>query len=56
MFVIAGVLGGAILGARLAFRHGGRKLDALQYAVGLAILFGLIGLFITIAADRMFLG
>lgn len=56
MIVIAGVVIGILLGVRLAFKHGGRKLDALQYAAGFAIFFGLLGVFATIAADRMFLG
>jgi hypothetical protein len=56
MIVIAGVVIGSALGVRLAFKHGGRKLDALQYAVGFAICFGLLGLFATIAADRLLLG
>lgn len=56
MIVIAGVVIGIALGIRLARKHGGRRLDALQYAVGFAICFGLLGLFATIAADRMLLG
>ena len=56
MIVIAGVLIGILVGVRLAFRQGGRKLDALQYAAGFAIFFGLLGVFATIAADRLLLG
>ena len=56
MIVIGGFLLGAVIGAATALRRGGRKLDALQYAAGFAIFFGLLGVFATIAADRMFLG
>lgn len=56
MFVIAGLIIGAIIGARIALKRGGRKLDALQYGAAFAIAFGLLGLFVTIFADRMLLG
>lgn len=53
MIVIGGFILGAILGATTALRRGGRKLDALQYGAGYAILFTLIGLFATIIIDRL---
>ncbi len=53
MIVIAGLVIGAALGARIALKSGGRRLDALQYAAGYGILFALVGLFLTIAIDRM---
>lgn len=53
MIVIGGFILGAILGATTALRRGGRNLDALQYGAGFAILFTLIGLFVTIFIDRM---
>lgn len=53
VIVIGGFLFGAILGASIALRRGGRKLDALQYAAGFGILFTLLGLFLTIFLERM---
>lgn len=53
VIVIGGLLFGVILGATIALRRGGRKLDALQYAAGFGILFTLIGLFVTIFLERM---
>ncbi len=50
------VLGAAVLGAALgwltAARRGGNRLDKAQYAAGFAILFALIGLFLTIFLAR----
>ncbi|SFQ24142.1 hypothetical protein [Tranquillimonas alkanivorans] len=54
MIVLAGVFGGAIRGGLLAKRRGGKRLDILQYAVGHAIAFGLLGFFVTIAMARLF--
>jgi len=56
MFVIAGFVIGALLGARTALKRGGRRLDALQYAAGFGIALALLGLFVTLFADRMLLG
>lgn len=53
MIVIAGLVLGAVIGARTAIKRGGRRLDALQYGAGYAICFGLIGLFLTLFIDRM---
>lgn len=53
MIVIAGLLGGAAMGAGLALKRGGSKLDAAQYAAGFGIAFGILGLFITVFIDRM---
>ena len=44
---------GAIVGAATALRRGGRKLDALQYAAGFAIAFGLVGLALSVLLDRI---
>jgi hypothetical protein len=44
---------GAIVGATTALKRGGRKLDALQYAAGYAIAFGLVGLAVSILLDRI---
>ena len=53
MIWTAGIILGAITGATIATRRGGRKLDALQYAAAFAIAFGLVGLIIGIILDRM---
>jgi hypothetical protein len=56
MFVIGGLLLGAIAGGIRAKTRGGKAADIAQYAVVYAILFGLIGLFITVYLDRMLRG
>ena len=53
MIVIAGALFGACLGALRARNRGGRGIDMLQYGAAHAIALALIGVFITIAIDRM---
>ncbi|QYK39960.1 MAG: hypothetical protein KF887_10810 [Paracoccaceae bacterium] len=53
MIVLAGLAGGALYGAMLARRRGGRRLDQLQYAAGFAIAFALAGVFLTILIERM---
>jgi hypothetical protein len=52
LIVIAGFLLGAISGAGVALRRGGRKLDALQYGAVFAIIGTLLGLFLTIFLAR----
>lgn len=47
------MLFGAIIGATLARKRGGKALDQLQYGAGFMIAIGLLGLFITILIDRM---
>lgn len=56
MFVIGGLLLGAIGGGLRAKARGGKAADIVQYAVVHAILFGLMGLFITLYLDRMLRG
>ncbi len=53
MIVLAGVILGAIWGAMRARARQGSKLDIAQYAAVHAILFGLIGLFVTIGLERL---
>lgn len=53
MIVIAGALGGALWGGMLARRRGGARADIAQYAAGFAIAGAILGLFATIAVDRM---
>ncbi len=56
MFVIGGLLLGAISGGLRARARGGKAADIAQYAVVHAIIFGLLGLFITLYLDRMLRG
>ena len=56
MFVIGGLVLGAIGGGLRARAQGGKLADILRYAAAHAIVFGLIGLFITIYLDRMMRG
>jgi hypothetical protein len=56
MFVIGGFLLGAIGGGFRARARGGKAADIAQYATVYGILFGLLGLFITIYLDRMLRG
>ena len=53
MIWTAAIVIGAIVGAATALRRGGRKLDALQYAAGFAIAFGLVGLAVSVLLDRL---
>lgn len=53
MIVLAGLLGGALTGALLARKRGGRGLDQLQYAAAYGILFTILGLFLTILIERL---
>lgn len=56
MFVIGGLLLGAVGGGLRARARGGKAADIAQYATIYGILFGLIGLFLTIFLDRMLRG
>jgi hypothetical protein len=56
MFVFGGMLIGAILGGMTAKRRGGKPLDIAQYAAGYGILFAVIGMALTVAANRIFAG
>jgi hypothetical protein len=56
MFVIGGLILGAIGGGLRARARGGKTADIAQYATVYAILFGLIGLFLTIYLDRVMRG
>jgi len=53
MIVIAGLLIGAVLGARLARRHGGTRADMVQYALACAIAGTLGGLVATIVIENL---
>jgi hypothetical protein len=56
MFVIGGVILGALGGGLTARKRGGKPADIAQWAAVWAILFGLVGLFITLFLDRMLRG
>ncbi|MBO9397393.1 hypothetical protein J7399_14550 [Shimia sp. R9_1] len=53
MFVIIGALLGAILGGTIAKRRGGKRLDILQYVGVYAMIFAMLGLFVTLIIHRM---
>lgn len=53
MIVITAAIFGALLGVLRARHHGGSKLDMAQWAAGFAILFGVIGMILTIVISRM---
>lgn len=56
MFVIGGLLLGAIGGGLQARTRGGKPADIAQYAAVYSIICGLIGLFLTLLIDRMLRG
>jgi hypothetical protein len=56
MIVIAGALIGAILGYARAAKAGGNGFDRAQYAAVHAIALMLVGLLVTLVADRMMRG
>jgi hypothetical protein len=56
MFVIGGVILGALSGGLTARKRGGKPADIAQWAAVWAILFGLIGLFVTLFLDRVLRG
>ena len=53
MIVIAGLLFGALFGALQARKRQGTGFDIAQYAAAHAILFALLGLFVTILIDKL---
>ncbi|MCQ0970014.1 hypothetical protein MLD63_06190 [Paracoccus sp. TK19116] len=53
MILIATLLIGAFVGWRKAARLQGDRLDRLQYAAVHAMIFAVIGLFVTLMIDRM---
>ncbi|SFE87248.1 hypothetical protein [Roseivivax sediminis] len=53
MIMIAAFVGGAGLGARLAKKRGGNRLDIAHYATGFAVAFGLLSLFVIIFLERI---
>ena len=53
MIVLVLALLGAIVGGTLAKKRKGGRLDILQYAVIYAMIFAVIGLFVTIIVHRL---
>ena len=53
MIVIAAAILGVCIGAYTARKRGGNKLDIAQYAVGYALAFVVVGLILTVVADRL---
>ena len=52
MLVLSGALIGAAFGAFLAKRRKGKALDIAQYAAAYAILFMIVGVFLTLFVHR----
>ena len=55
-YVLGAFLVGAIGGGLRARSMGGKPADIAQYATVFGILFGLVGLFVTVYLDRMLRG
>jgi hypothetical protein len=53
MIILGGLVMGALFGAWRARARQGNRLDIAQYAAVHAIAFALVGLFATIALERM---
>lgn len=56
MVFLAALALGAVYGAFIAKKRGGKTVDALQYAAGFGIAFGILGMFLTIFLERMLAG
>lgn len=52
IYPLAGLLIGSLLGALGARRHGGTRLDLLQWAAAGAIIGGVAGLFVLVFIER----
>ncbi len=53
MIMIAGVILGAAVGVAMARRRGGNRLDMVQHAAVMALVFGVAGAALTMIAQRM---
>lgn len=53
MIVIAGLIFGAVLGAVRARTRKGNRLDILHYTAVHAIVFGVLGMFVTLLIDNL---
>jgi hypothetical protein len=54
MIVILAFLAGAVLGGLKARRRNGNRMDIAQYAVAFGLAFAILGLFATVAVERLF--
>jgi hypothetical protein len=54
MIVLAGALGGALWGGLVARARRGARADIAHYAAAFGIAGALVGLFATLAVERMF--
>lgn len=54
IYPLAGLLFGAAFGAFRARARGGNRLDMLQWGAVMAILFGIIGMFVLIFIERSY--
>jgi cation transporter-like permease len=52
IYPLGGLLIGALAGALMARRKGGGRLDMLQWAAVLAIILGVLGMFVTVGITR----
>ncbi len=55
IYPLGGLLIGAMLGAYRAKKRGGNGADMAQWGAVFAMIFGVIGMFITIIITRMYL-
>lgn len=53
MIVIGGILAGAILGALIARKRGGKPADIAQYAAASGMAFGVVAMIATIVLHRL---
>ncbi len=53
MIVVGGLVLGALLGGLIAKRRGGKPADIAQYAAAYGIAFAILGLFLSIAIERL---
>jgi len=52
MIVIFSLIAGAVIGALVARRRKGNRLDMLQYGAAYAIIFGILGMFLTLIIEK----
>ncbi len=56
MYVLAGLVLGALYGGLTARKRGGRPLDILQYAAVHALILGVLGIILTVIINRLYAG
>jgi hypothetical protein len=55
-YIAGGAAFGALLGAAMAHRRGGKVIDMLHYGAVMALAFALIGLFVSLISSRFLVG